>query len=93
MPVEVVLHIGDTLAFDGFGDDDSGLVLMGFGCGEGGDVFRFLQKTRGLSFTEAAKELGSACGINVEEKDQTPEQRKAMQEKVAKKRIKISLTY
>ena len=49
-----------------------------FGCGEGGDVFAFVQKTRGLSFFEAVKELGEAAGVQVEERELTREERKRM---------------
>ena len=37
-----------------------------FGCGEGGDVFSFLQKYDGLTFTDAVKQLGQQCGVEVE---------------------------
>lgn len=43
-----------------------------FGCGAGGDVFGFLQKTRGVSFVEAVKELASSCGVVIEERPLSP---------------------
>lgn len=49
-----------------------------FGCGEGGDVFAFLQKTRGMSFFEAVKELGDSVGVQVEERELTREERQRM---------------
>ena len=49
-----------------------------FGCGEGGDVFAFVQKTRGLGFFEAIKELGDAVGVQVEERELTREERQQM---------------
>jgi DNA primase len=49
-----------------------------FGCQEGGDVFAFLQKTRGLSFFEAVKELGEAAGLQVEERELSREERQRM---------------
>ena len=36
-----------------------------FGCGEGGDVFSFLQKTQGLEFREALQELADRAGITL----------------------------
>ena len=39
-----------------------------FGCGEGGDVFKFIQKTRGVEFMDAVRDLGGMCGVEVEEK-------------------------
>jgi DNA primase len=47
-----------------------------FPCGEGGDVFRFLMKTRGISFIEAVKELAGPAGITIEEREPTPEERR-----------------
>ncbi|MGH0036192.1 MAG: DNA primase [Myxococcota bacterium] len=38
-----------------------------FGCGEGGDVFKFLMLNEGLSFPEAARQLAAECGIEVPE--------------------------
>lgn len=46
-----------------------------FGCGEGGDAFKFLIKTQGMSFMEAVKDLASATGIVIEEREATPEER------------------
>ncbi|MFT4148494.1 MAG: DNA primase [Micrococcaceae bacterium] len=37
-----------------------------FGCGEGGDVFKFLMETDHLSFTEAVEDLAAKCGVTVE---------------------------
>lgn len=37
-----------------------------FGCGESGDIFSFLQKYDGLTFTDAVKQLGQQCGVEVE---------------------------
>lgn len=50
-----------------------------FGCGEGGDVFAFLMKTRGVSFFEAVKELGDAAGVVVEERELSQEERQRLQ--------------
>lgn len=37
-----------------------------FGCGEGGDVFTFLQKTQGMDFGEALEALARRAGITIE---------------------------
>jgi DNA primase len=50
-----------------------------FGCGEGGDVFAFLMKTRGVTFFEAVKELGDAAGVVVEERELSPEERQRLE--------------
>ncbi|MES2639835.1 MAG: DNA primase [Myxococcota bacterium] len=50
-----------------------------FGCGEGGDAFAFLMKTRGVSFFEAVKELGDAAGVVVEEKELSREERQRLE--------------
>src|SRR5688572_29182318 len=36
-----------------------------FGCGESGNIFTFLMKRGGLSFPEAARELGNRVGVEV----------------------------
>jgi DNA primase len=45
-----------------------------FGCGEGGDVFTWLEKQRGLSPAEALKELAERAGVEL--KTRAPEERK-----------------
>jgi DNA primase len=35
------------------------------GCGKGGDIFRFLQETDGLTFSEAAQRVADRFGINL----------------------------
>jgi len=39
-----------------------------FGCGEGGDVFTFLEKIEGLDFVEALEKLAKRAGIVLEKK-------------------------
>lgn len=39
-----------------------------FGCGEGGDVFTFLEKIEGLDFAEALEKLAKRAGIVLEKK-------------------------
>lgn len=36
-----------------------------YGCGERGDIFRFLMQTRGITFLDAVREAGAACGLSV----------------------------
>ena len=38
-----------------------------FGCGVGGNAFRFVMEHNGLTFVEAAKRLADAAGIRIEE--------------------------
>ena len=40
-----------------------------FGCGESGDVFKFVQKQEGLGFMEAVKKLAERCGVTIQEKE------------------------
>ena len=54
-----------------------------FGCGEGGDVFTFLMKTRGITFMDAVKELGASCGIVVEDRQISPEEQRRQKEKAS----------
>ncbi len=37
-----------------------------FGCGEAGDVFSFLMKYNGMSFTDAVRTLAGKCGVKIE---------------------------
>ena len=49
-----------------------------FGCGAGGDVFKFLMELEGLSFIEAVKELAEPAGIQVEERKLTPQEQQKL---------------
>ena len=40
-----------------------------FGCGEGGDVFKFLMKHDGMTFLDAVRHLGEKCGVEIVEED------------------------
>ena len=49
-----------------------------FGCGEGGDVYTFLQKVEALSFPEAVERLARLVGFELRYAELTPGQRKAL---------------
>ncbi len=46
------------------------------GCGEGGDVFKFLEKVEGLSFVEAVERLASQVGITLRYEGETAADRR-----------------
>lgn len=46
-----------------------------FGCGQSGDIFRFLGETEGVSFPEAVERLASEAGIALPERDPEAEKR------------------
>jgi DNA primase len=48
-----------------------------FGCGEGGDVFKFLQKVENLSFLEAVERLAAPAGVTLRYEGDTPADRRA----------------
>jgi DNA primase len=52
-----------------------------FGCGSGGNVFNFISKKEGLSFTEAVKKLAERAGISIPEEEKTPQERQREQER------------
>lgn len=52
-----------------------------FGCGKGGNVFKFVMEIEGISFVEAAEKLAKRAGIKLPEKEMTPQQRKAMEQR------------
>jgi DNA primase len=47
-----------------------------FGCGIGGDVFKFLMEIDGISFVDAVRQLGSRCGVEVAYRDNDPDKSK-----------------
>jgi DNA primase len=54
-----------------------------FGCGEGGDVFKFMMKREGMSFQEAVMELGRRVGISIP----TADDRTPLSDGAVKKRL------
>ncbi len=51
-----------------------------FGCGAGGNIFRFLMKHQGLSFPEAVRMLAGRYGIDLPEREMSPARRERMDE-------------
>lgn len=58
-----------------------------FGCGVGGDVFKFLMRVEGLSFPEAVRRLGEQVGIDIVEEELTPEELKTRDQRATLYRI------
>jgi len=56
-------------------------IFYCFGCATGGNVFSFLMKQHGLSFTEAAKNLAQRYGIELPTQSLSPEQKKRLNER------------
>lgn len=54
-----------------------------FACGEGGNAVHFIMKIEQLSYVEALKWLAKKYGIEVEDKELTPEQRQQLNEREA----------
>lgn len=55
-------HVNDQLGF-----------YKCFGCGEGGDVFTFLEKYEGMTFREALEYLAELTGVTLTNRQQSPE--------------------
>lgn len=51
-----------------------------FGCGAGGNAFSFVMKMEGVSFPEAVKLLARKTGVEIEERQLTPAEKKAHEE-------------
>jgi DNA primase len=51
-----------------------------FGCGAGGNAFSFVMKIEGISFPEAVKLLARKAGIEIEERQLTPSEKKSQDE-------------
>jgi DNA primase len=58
-----------------------------FGCGAGGNAFSFVMKMEGLSFPEAVKLLARKSGIEIEERQLTPAEKKTLDERQQFQRI------
>ncbi len=52
-----------------------------FGCGAGGNAFSFIMRIEGLSFPEAVKHLARKAGIEIEERQLTPAEKHAQDER------------
>lgn len=51
-----------------------------FGCGAGGNAFSFIMKIEGVSFPEAVKLLAKKTGVEIEERQLTPAEKKSQDE-------------
>jgi DNA primase len=55
-----------------------------FGCGVGGDVFKFVMEMEKISFPEAIRAVAEKCGIAVPQaRERTPEERKENQQRTS----------
>ena len=52
-----------------------------FGCGEGGNAINFLMKMEAMSYPEAVVRLAARAGVDLPEREQTPEERKKEEER------------
>ena len=52
-----------------------------FGCGKGGDVFRFFMDKENVDFINAAQILAARCGVIIPEKEFNPQQREKQGER------------
>jgi DNA primase len=55
-----------------FGIDPTQKLFYCFGCGEGGDAFRFVEMTEGLDFREALEYLADRYGVRLEPVEEDP---------------------
>ncbi len=56
-----------------FSVDPDRKVFHCFGCGEGGDLFKFVQLTEGLNFRESVETLSDRYGVQMELTEEDPE--------------------
>src|SRR5262252_7027984 len=55
-----------------------------FGCGVGGDVFKFVMEVEKFSFPEAVRAVAEKCGIPIPRpRERTPEEKQASQQRAA----------
>src|SRR3954447_4659525 len=55
-----------------FGIDPVEKLYHCFGCGEGGDVFKFVMETEGLDFASALESLAERAGVELEAEQEDP---------------------
>ena len=55
-----------------FGIDPVEKLYHCFGCGEGGDVFKFVMETEGLDFASALESLAERAGVELEAEEEDP---------------------
>jgi DNA primase len=55
-----------------FGIDPIEKLYHCFGCGEGGDVFKFVMETEGLDFQSALETLAERAGVELEAEEEDP---------------------
>ncbi len=58
-------------------------IFYCFGCGTGGNVFRFLMKHEGLPFPEIARQLAKRYGIDLPIKPLSLDQKKRVEKNIA----------
>jgi DNA primase len=56
-------------------------IFYCFGCGAGGDVFRFLMKKEGMTFPEALQAVSRRCGIELPTRNLSTEQKQRISER------------
>ena len=54
-----------------------------FGCQNGGNVFNFMMRHHGLTFPEAVRMLAARCGIEIPQRELSPQQRRRSSEREA----------
>jgi DNA primase len=64
-----------------FSVDPAQKLYYCFGCGEGGNVFTFIEKKEGLDFADAVKMLAEQYGVRLQYEAGSPQQEKRRQER------------